>query len=133
MRRTVRGRSIGCLPTGSQRSPPAARAARGDVRVSLRIGGPDLDNGDRVLSHRTNLTRHVSLRSVSALAGYLPAELSAAQHLQRGNLPIPRARFRSSMLLPSMHRVLSWCFVATGRVEYQGRTVGMMSFLSKSL
>ena len=83
--------------------------------------------------HAHETTGGASFRPLSALAGYLPAELSAAQHLQRGNLPIPRARFRSSMLLPSMHRVLSWCFVATGRVEYQGRTVGMMSFLSESL
>jgi hypothetical protein len=28
--------------------------------------------------------------------------------------------------------VLSWCLVATGRVECQGRTVGMASFLSDS-
>ena len=60
---------------------------------------------------------------------YLPAELSCAQRLHRGSLPVPRARFRSSILLPSMHRALLWCFVATGRVEYHGPRVAMTSFL----
>ncbi len=58
-------------------------------------------------------------------AAYLPAELSCAQRMQSGNLPMPRARFRSSMLLPSTHRVLSWYFVAGGLVEYHGPRVGI--------
>jgi len=59
-------------------------------------------------------------------SGYFPAAFSAAQRLQSGRLPVPRARFRSSMLLPSMQRGLSWCLVAGGLVEYQGRGFGML-------
>jgi hypothetical protein len=68
-------------------------------------------------------------RAPRCAPGYLPAELSSAQRVHRGRLPVPRARFRSSMLLPSMHRVLLWCFVAMGRVEYHGPRVGIASFL----
>ena len=38
---------------------------------------------------------------------YLAGALSWAQRLQSGSLPVPRARLRSSMLLPSMQRPLS--------------------------
>jgi hypothetical protein len=115
------GSRIGCLAYTK-----GARCSRDCVRCSTAGSGV---GRDRKAAERTGARRFRRRDEPRDATDYLPAELSSAQRLQRGRLPVPRARFRSSMLLPSMHRVLLWCFIATGRVEYHGPWVGIASFL----